>query len=117
MTKFYTEAAWLWDLEAGTSSLTRIQAGICLCKHNHFYTSLHLFSITNRSSALDLFLGKVGRDKCGHVFLVEACRMSEELGLFSKHSSYAKHLSASVPQDRWDVVRAVTAWALFNFQL
>ncbi|KAH3912744.1 hypothetical protein HBH56_118810 [Parastagonospora nodorum] len=94
-TAFYAEAARLWDVEAGTSSLTRIQAAICLY----------------------LFLGKVGRDKSGHVFLTEACRMSEELGLFSEHSSYAEHNSPSVPERKWDVVRAVTAWALFNFQL
>lgn len=66
---------------------------------------------------LDLFLGKVGRDKSGHVFLTEACRMSEELGLFSEYSQYAEHNSPSVPERKWDVVRAVTAWALFNFQL
>jgi hypothetical protein len=43
--------------------------------------------------------------------------MSEELGLFKKHSSYASQRSPSVPHKTWDRVRAVTAWALFNFQL
>jgi hypothetical protein len=42
MTDFYKEASRLWDLEAGRSSLTRIQAGICLCKICHHHTILHL---------------------------------------------------------------------------
>jgi hypothetical protein len=92
-----------------------------MCRLAHLWLSLRtltplcLFHLTDKQ--LDLFLGKVGRDKSGHVFLTEACRMSEELGLFSEHSSYAEHNSPSVPERKWDVVRAVTAWALFNFQL
>jgi hypothetical protein len=42
MTDFYKEALRLWNLEAGRSSLTRIQAGICLCKICHHHTVLHL---------------------------------------------------------------------------
>jgi hypothetical protein len=35
MTGFYKEATRLWDLETGVSSLTRLQAGLCLCKSFH----------------------------------------------------------------------------------
>jgi hypothetical protein len=41
MTAFYKEARRLWDLEAGTNSLTRIHAGICLCMFNHLSTALY----------------------------------------------------------------------------
>lgn len=94
-TAFYKEAIRLWELEAGSSSLTRIQAGVCLY----------------------LFLGKLGRDKAAHGFLAEACRMSAELGLFGVSPSHTLYRSPSIPQDNVDHVRAVTAWSLFNFQL
>ncbi|KAH7396357.1 hypothetical protein BKA66DRAFT_566849 [Pyrenochaeta sp. MPI-SDFR-AT-0127] len=94
-TVFYKEARRLWDLESGKDSLTKIQAGICLF----------------------LVLGKHGRDKVGHTFLLEACRMGRELGLFQVQQPNASQYTPSVPQRRLDEVRAVTAWALFNFQL
>ncbi|KAL5113393.1 hypothetical protein ACEQ8H_008737 [Pleosporales sp. CAS-2024a] len=95
MTAFYREASRLWHLHAAHASLTRIQAAICLY----------------------LFLGKSGRDKSAHVFLAEACRMSEELGLFGRPSAHGSQAPFSVPQEKWELVRAVTAWSLFNFQL
>jgi hypothetical protein len=64
-----------------------------------------------------MFLGKIGRDKAGHVFLVEACRMGQEMGLFSSALSHAFQAPHYISQEKWDSVRAVTAWSLFNFQL
>ncbi|KAH7079542.1 hypothetical protein FB567DRAFT_124351 [Paraphoma chrysanthemicola] len=95
MTKFFKEATRLWDLEAGSCSLTRIHAAICLY----------------------LFLGKHGRDKSGHEFLVEACKISKDLGLFDAQPSHQVHKPQFASQNQWDHVRAVTAWALFSFQL
>lgn len=66
---------------------------------------------------LDLFLGKFGRDKVGHTFLAEACRISQVLGLFDTEPSYTSQAPRFVPQEKWDTVRAATAWSLFNFQL
>ncbi|KAH7413792.1 hypothetical protein DE146DRAFT_749992 [Phaeosphaeria sp. MPI-PUGE-AT-0046c] len=94
-TAFYREATRLWELEAGSNSLTKIHAAVCLY----------------------LFLGKVGRDKAAHEFLAEACRMSYELGLFGASPLHASQRSPSILQDNLDHVRAVTAWSLFNFQL
>jgi hypothetical protein len=42
MTAFYKEAVRLWDLEAGQSSLTRIHAGVCLCKFTHLILVLKI---------------------------------------------------------------------------
>jgi hypothetical protein len=41
MTAFYKEAARLWDLDAGRSSLTKIQAAMCLCKNLWYRTPFH----------------------------------------------------------------------------
>ncbi|KAF2022988.1 hypothetical protein EK21DRAFT_105527 [Setomelanomma holmii] len=95
MTDFFKEATRLWDLEEGDCSLTRIHAAICLY----------------------LFLGKHGRDKAGHEFLTEACRMSQVLGLFDNEPSKALRKPIFVTQERWVLVRAVTTWTFFNFQL
>jgi hypothetical protein len=65
----------------------------------------------------DLFLGKLGRDKAGHMFLAEACRIGQVLGLFDTEPSYTSQAPRLVSQEKWDTVRAVTAWSLFNFQL
>jgi hypothetical protein len=85
--------------------------------HIRFDISNILRLVTNIHRTPDLVLGKLGRDKAGHVFLAEACRMSQELGLFSTPSSHPSQSPPSVPQEKWDSVRAVTAWAVFNFQL
>jgi hypothetical protein len=43
MTTFFKEATRLWDLERDDKSLTRIQAGICLCKFHHPTNVMTLF--------------------------------------------------------------------------
>ena len=65
----------------------------------------------------DLVLGKHGRDKVGHTFLTEACRIGCDLGLFGDQTVQASQRPLRVSQKKWDRVRAVTAWTLFNFQL
>ncbi|KAH8731934.1 hypothetical protein GQ44DRAFT_766978 [Phaeosphaeriaceae sp. PMI808] len=96
MTAFYKEAIRLWKLEDGISSLTNIHAALCLY----------------------LVLGKIGRDNAGHLFLVDACRMSQELGLFrSKTWQSSSPKPLHVPQEKWNTMEAATAWAVFNFQL
>ncbi|KAF2871303.1 hypothetical protein BDV95DRAFT_668628 [Massariosphaeria phaeospora] len=95
MTGFYKEARRLWELEEGHDNLTRLQAALCIY----------------------MVLGKHGRDKVGHAFLVEACRIARDLGLFRLSPTAALRKSHRVPEERWEKVRAVTAWALFNFQL
>jgi hypothetical protein len=93
-TGFYKEARRLWELEEGQDTLARLQAAMCLF----------------------LVLGKHGRDKVGHTFLLEACRISRTLGLFRvSHSALQK--PSHVPEAKWEKARAVTAWAMFNFQL
>jgi len=97
-TLFYKEARRLWELEEGQENLARLQAAMCLY----------------------MVLGKHGRDKVGHSFLVEACRIAQEIGLFrvSPSTSVLLHQKPyGVPAEKWERVRAVTAWALFNFQL
>ncbi|CAO2647272.1 Nn.00g081940.m01.CDS01 [Neocucurbitaria sp. VM-36] len=94
-TMFYKEARRLWDLEEGKDSLTKLQAGICLF----------------------MVLGKYGRDKVGYTFLLEACRIGRDLGLFQSQPVGASPQLSSEAQRKWGNVRAVTAWALFNFQL
>ncbi|KAF2021291.1 hypothetical protein BU24DRAFT_18465 [Aaosphaeria arxii CBS 175.79] len=93
ITRFYKEAKALWEAGEGQDSLTRLQAAMCLY----------------------LVLGKHGRDKVGYTMLAEACRIGRDLGLFRLTSSSPK--SSSVSSARWEKARAVTAWALFNFQL
>jgi hypothetical protein len=39
------------------------------------------------------------------------------LGLFSLELSHASQAPPYVLQEKWNSVRAVTAWSLFNFQL
>jgi hypothetical protein len=94
MTRFYREARRLWELGEGQDTLPRLQAALCL------------FMIE----------GKHGRDKVGHSFLLEACRIARSLGLFRLPSSPAQNPS-HVSFDTWAKARAVSAWALFNFQL
>jgi hypothetical protein len=95
MTLFYKEARRLWELEEGQANLPRLQAAMCLY----------------------MVLGKHGRDKVGHSFLVEACRIAHEIGLFRILPSTSVQKPYGVPEEKWERVRAVTAWALFNFQL
>lgn len=112
-TVFYKEARRLWDLEEGKDTLTKLQAGICLCEC--FQTRLVCVHANIRDPVL--VLGKHGRDKDGLSFLLEACRISHNLGLFSVQLSQANHNATDASSKRCEKVRAVTAWALFNFQL
>lgn len=65
----------------------------------------------------DLVLAKYGRDRDGQRFLLEACVTAQNLGLFDyelpRNSTVPTHISV----DRWKRARAVTAWAVNNFQL
>lgn len=94
MTRFYREARRLWELEEGQDTLPRLQAALCLF----------------------MVLGKHGRDKVGHTFLLEACRIARTLGLF-RVSHSASQKPSHVSEAKWETARAVSAWALFNFQL
>ncbi|KAF1969721.1 hypothetical protein BU23DRAFT_651917 [Bimuria novae-zelandiae CBS 107.79] len=96
ITRFYREARRLWEAEEtqGEKSLPRIQAAM----------------------AFFMVFGKHGRDKVGYVFLQEACRLAHNLGLFCLPSPSFQR-PHHVPQHKWERARAVTAWALFNFQL
>lgn len=95
MTAFYKEARRLWVQGKGSNSITRMQAGLCLY----------------------LFLGKHGRDKEGHEYLLEACQIGQSLGLFQPQSPKSCPKPYNVVQEDWDRTWAITAWALFNFQL
>ena len=68
-------------------------------------------------AALVLYLvsAKHGRDKAGHNFLVDACRMGQELGLFTIQTPLNKE--EDLAEDKLSRLRTVTAWGLFNFQL
>ncbi|KAJ4346866.1 uncharacterized protein N0V89_010799 [Didymosphaeria variabile] len=94
ITRFYREARRLWEAEEGVDSLTRVQAAL----------------------ALFMVFGKHGRDRVGYMFLQEACRLARTLGLF-RLPSPATQRPPHIQQEKWDRARAVTAWALFNFQL
>ncbi|KAJ4330572.1 hypothetical protein N0V87_009878 [Didymella glomerata] len=94
-TSFYYEARRLWDLEEGKDSLTKVQAGMI------FY----------------LVLAKYGRDRDGQRFLLEACISAQNLGLFDHESPQNKTTPTHISVDRWRRARAVTAWAVHNFQL
>ncbi|KAF3054193.1 hypothetical protein E8E11_012008 [Didymella keratinophila] len=94
-TSFYYEARRLWDLEEGKDSLTKVQAGMI------FY----------------LVLAKYGRDRDGQRFLLEACISAQNLGLFDHESPQNKTTPTHISVDRWRRARAVTAWAVYNFQL
>lgn len=94
LTLFYKESRRLWEREEGQYSLTRLQAALCLY----------------------MVLGKHGRDKVGHAFLLEACEIARNLGLF-RLSTNALPKPQHIPKEKWERVRAVTVWALFNFQL
>lgn len=95
MTMFYNEARRLWQLEEGQDNLPRQQA----------------------ATLLFLFLGKHGRDKVGQTFLADSCRIARDLGLFRLSTSPLTERPKDVPEAKWDKARAVSAWALFNFQL
>jgi hypothetical protein len=94
-TKFYEEATRLWESEERKDSLTRLQSAMLLY----------------------MVLGKNGRDKAGHTYLVDACRMARDLGLSCLSTSTQLLKPFEVSDGRWERARAVTAWALFNFQL
>ncbi|KAJ4373532.1 hypothetical protein N0V86_007673 [Didymella sp. IMI 355093] len=94
-TSFYYEARRLWDLEEGKDSLTKVQAGMI------FY----------------LVLAKYGRDRDGQRFLLEACISAQNLGLFDLESPQNSTTPTHISVDRWRRARAVTAWAVHNFQL
>lgn len=95
MTLFYQKARRLWEEAEGQDSLTKIQAALLLY----------------------LVLGKHGRDKVGQGFLIEACRIARDLGLFRVPFASSQQRTDRVSIEKWTRVRAVTAWALFNFQL
>ncbi|KAF1928400.1 uncharacterized protein M421DRAFT_63540 [Didymella exigua CBS 183.55] len=94
-TSFYYEARRLWVIESGRDSLTKVQAGMI------FY----------------LVLAKYGRDRDGQRFLVEACKSAQNLGLFDEETSQNSGTPTHISVDRWRRARAVTAWAIHNFQL
>lgn len=94
-TSFYYEARRLWDLEDGKDHLTKVQAGMILY----------------------LVLAKYGRDREGQSFLTEACKSAQNLGLFDFESPHNKTTPTHISVDRWNRARAVTAWAVHNFQL
>lgn len=71
----------------------------------------------NTCLAKDLVLGKHGQDKVGHTFLEEACRIGRALGFFSSEPASTSQCPTHVSPAKWQTVRAVTAWALFNFQI
>ncbi|KAF2269450.1 hypothetical protein CC78DRAFT_575010 [Lojkania enalia] len=95
MTRLYKEARRLWDIGEGRATLPRIQAAMLLF----------------------LILGKHGRDKVGHMFLAEGCRMALDLGLFRVLPAASTAHAQEAPRKKLERVRAVTAWALFNFQI
>lgn len=95
MTSFYQEAQRLWRLGSDKASIARVQAAMCLF----------------------LVLGKHGRDKIGHTYLLEACRMGRDLGFFDESPTLTNHMPLEANDVEWVHVRAVTAWALFNFQI
>ncbi|KAF2744922.1 hypothetical protein M011DRAFT_407366 [Sporormia fimetaria CBS 119925] len=94
ITSFYTESIRLWN-EEREDSLTKLQAALLLF----------------------MVIGKHGRDKTAHGFLVEACRMGRDLGLFEGGTSPSPQRPSGVSPEKWATVRAATAWSLFNFQL
>ncbi|KAF2626280.1 hypothetical protein BU25DRAFT_440684 [Macroventuria anomochaeta] len=94
-TSFYYEARRLWDLEEGRDCLTKVQAGMILY----------------------LVLAKYGRDRDGQKFLLEACITAQNLGLFDHESPHHSTTPSHISVDRWRRARAVTAWAVHNFQL
>ncbi|KAF2113856.1 hypothetical protein BDV96DRAFT_118510 [Lophiotrema nucula] len=95
LTLFYKEARRLWEDGEGEASLPRLQAAMLLW----------------------LVLGKHGRDKVGHTFLLEACRIARELNLFRLLPPNVLPKPSTVSLTKTERVRSVTAWALFNFQL
>ncbi|KAF2465245.1 uncharacterized protein BDR25DRAFT_337166 [Lindgomyces ingoldianus] len=95
LTLFYREARRLWELEEGQDSLPRLQSALLLF----------------------VVLGKHGRDKVGYTFLVEACRIAQDLGLFTLSETTSAQKPQEVPLEKLERARTVTAWALFNFQL
>jgi hypothetical protein len=56
-----------------------------------------------------LACSKSGIDKVGWPYLVQAITMANEIDLFSK--------SGNEKSEKWQKVRAVTAWCLFSLQV
>ncbi|KAH7135056.1 hypothetical protein B0J11DRAFT_575675 [Dendryphion nanum] len=93
ITLFYKKARRLWEEAEGQDTITKLQAALLLF----------------------LVLGKHGRDKVGHSFLVEACRIARDLGLFRVASSSSQIKPQGVSFVKWTRVRAVTATMSFVY--
>ncbi len=78
---------------------------------------LHPATLTDETLIIVLVLGKYGRDKEGTEYLLEACRIGCDLHLFQQNAPEFGHRPPHILHQKWTQVRAVTAWALFNFQL
>ncbi|KAJ8108843.1 hypothetical protein OPT61_g7887 [Boeremia exigua] len=76
-----------------------------------YYEARRLWDLEN------LVLGKYGRDLDGKPFLLEACATAQILGLFEHGSPQNDTTPSHISVDRWRRARAVTAWAINNFQL
>jgi hypothetical protein len=48
-TSFYYEARRLWDLEDGKNHLTKVQAGMIMCKHLPSLTAVLRFALRSRN--------------------------------------------------------------------
>jgi hypothetical protein len=67
---------------------------------------------------LYLILGKLGRDKVGHFYLVEACKLGERLGMYGPGFGTGHvRKPEGISSEQWLGAKGVTAWSLFNFQL
>lgn len=70
---------------------------------------------------IDVALRKHGGDKIGHSYLLEACRIGRDLGIFDGHTPLRNQGGPDYYGEEWNKeltkVLAVTAWALFNFQM
>lgn len=98
ITAFFTEARRHWDEEEGSENLPKVQADMLLY----------------------LILGKLGRDKVGHFYLQEACKLGEHFSLHGPESPYGPgdaRKPKSLSREQWMQAKGVTAWSLFNFQL
>ncbi|KAF1996448.1 hypothetical protein P154DRAFT_320031 [Amniculicola lignicola CBS 123094] len=94
-TLFYEEARRLWEVEERKYTISRLQAAMLLF----------------------MVLGKHGRDKDGHPFLLEACHIAQELKLFRLPPTASGNKMPGLSEQKWEKARAVAAWSLFNFQL
>ena len=91
---FFREARRLWQIEESKASLTAIQAALLIC-----------FSLN-----ID------GKDKVGWTFVSQAVQMSQDLGLFAALPPARVNSSERNSDNLWNHARAVTAWAVFNFE-